>query len=520
MLIADDDAIVRMKVSSMIDWEGLELSLAACVANGKEAVAYMDKNPVDILITDIQMPVTDGLELIRYANKMEMPPQILVLSAYNDFPYVRQAFRLGIYDYCLKRDIFGETLGKHLMNMKQMLFQSGRIQNAKRSEMPDRKDLLIKLLHGEIEAKEADLPEYYYIVYFSIRDWNTVQQKFGNDFAQLFQSSLINLANQIFQIAKHGTIVPENVTSLAMVYEARAQHDLEQECFDEILRVCERLLKAWKNYMNVDMMAAVSDLAEGADEFEERLVEAAMNLTMRYVMRSKNLFSSRDYMLFSPQEAGRQAKNHEKIIQALKTGNFLHFESEKSSLLAKMQESELSYARHSALYLAYNIISSIVHQAENADCLCGRNLQHELSELKSNQEVCIWTVNFLCDIKQYVQLHYQLYLSDEISRAVDYINNHFYDANLTLYEVAGEVGFSEKYFSSLFNKKMGMSFSNYMKELRVNYAKKMLDESSMKLKEISEAVGYNSVEYFIRVFSSMEGMGPSAYRKRRHTIVQ
>lgn len=65
VLIADDEAIVRMMLSSMIDWDEMELKLAGCVSNGREALAYLEQHPVDILITDIQMPVIDGLELIR-----------------------------------------------------------------------------------------------------------------------------------------------------------------------------------------------------------------------------------------------------------------------------------------------------------------------------------------------------------------------------------------------------------------------------------------------------------------------
>ena len=117
VLIADDEAIVRMMLSSMIDWDEMELKLAACVSNGREALAYLEQHPVDILITDIQMPVIDGLELIRRVKEFHTQPEILVLSAYNDFPYVRQAFKLGIYDYCLKREIHEEMLKRHLTNM-------------------------------------------------------------------------------------------------------------------------------------------------------------------------------------------------------------------------------------------------------------------------------------------------------------------------------------------------------------------------------------------------------------------
>ena len=137
VLIADDEAIVRMMLSSMIDWDEMELKLAACVSNGREALAYLEQHPVDILITDIQMPVIDGLELICRVKEFHTQPEILVLSAYNDFPYVRQAFKLGIYDYCLKREIHEEMLKRHLTNMKQLLSQKGRTQTSVAEQVKD-----------------------------------------------------------------------------------------------------------------------------------------------------------------------------------------------------------------------------------------------------------------------------------------------------------------------------------------------------------------------------------------------
>ena len=70
VLIADDEAIVRMMLSSMIDWDEMELKLAACVSNGREALAYLEQHPVDILITYIHMPVIYGLELISRVNSI------------------------------------------------------------------------------------------------------------------------------------------------------------------------------------------------------------------------------------------------------------------------------------------------------------------------------------------------------------------------------------------------------------------------------------------------------------------
>ena len=408
---------------------------------------------------------------------------------------------------------------RHLSNMKQLLAQKGRTRADGGEGIQDRKQLLSRLLRGEIQPEAAGLPDCYYMVCFSIQRCQEIRKNFGSDFDRNFHVSLLNLAGQISQIANHGVIVPDHVTNLVMVYETGTS-DSQGQALEGLLRVCRRLLNAWKNYMNVEASAAVSSLAQGPSSFEEKLAEATMNLTMKYIMKSQNLFSSLDYSRFPLREAVARESEFQEVIQALKSNNTARFESARSLLLVRIQESAVRQAGLLALYLAYHIAASLVHQLEDTDYVYSTSLLEEVTRLRTSQEVCIWTVNFLSDMKRYVQFHYQFDFPDEISRAINYIDSHYYKPDLTLYEVASEAGFSEKYFSTLFSRKMGMSFSSYMKHLRIHHAKTMLKETSMKLKEISEAVGYNSVEYFVRVFSAQEGVSPSAYRKQSRTIVQ
>ncbi len=529
VLIADDETIVRMMLESMINWEEQGLLLAGSAANGREAMDILSKEEIHILITDIQMPVVDGLELIQYANQTAHPPQILVLSAYNDFPYVRQAFKLGIHDYCLKRELHQQLLNKHLEQMKAELDRRGQEgpsfkgEESKATERSDKGILLSRLLKGELEAKEAALPERYFVITYSVLGYQNIVRAFGSDLDKEFFSSLISLARQIAQIAAHGILVPSGETSLVMIYEAASADSLPG-----LLRVLTRQLKAWKNYMNVDCMAGVSQLAEGAADFESCLEEATANLTMRYVMKSRRLFSPADYLSFRPpilslsgqkshgsMEGAALPHAYPDMIQALKVQDTPRYQKEKSRILARLQSSSLESARQEALNLAYHLAASLIHQLEDTDSVYREDLCHTILQLPSIQEVCIWTINFLGDMNRYMRSRYQLDFPDEIRNALDYIDSHYFNPDLSLSEVASQANFSEKYFSTLFNKRMGMPFSHYLKNLRIHHAKEMLTSTSLKLKEISEAVGYNSVEYFVRVFSAQEGISPSAYRKNQ-----
>lgn len=95
VLLVDDDTIVRITVRSLIDWERYGYEIAADASNGEQALRYLREHPVDLLITDMKMPIMDGLQLLRELNRKNRLPCTVVLSSYDDFKMVRESFRMG-----------------------------------------------------------------------------------------------------------------------------------------------------------------------------------------------------------------------------------------------------------------------------------------------------------------------------------------------------------------------------------------------------------------------------------------
>ena len=110
VLIVDDDTIIRITLRSLIDWNALGYCIAADAINGQQALDYIRNNPVDLVITDMKMPVMDGIGLLKELNKEQPVPEVLVLSGYDDFNLVRDSFRYGACDYILKEGLTQEAL--------------------------------------------------------------------------------------------------------------------------------------------------------------------------------------------------------------------------------------------------------------------------------------------------------------------------------------------------------------------------------------------------------------------------
>jgi len=108
--IVDDEPVIRFGIRASVDWEKEQIGLAGDFANGEEAWREICRDPVDILITDIKMPVMDGLELTRRTLARYPRTKVVLVSSYSDFEFVREGLQLGVLDYLLKPTLEPEGL--------------------------------------------------------------------------------------------------------------------------------------------------------------------------------------------------------------------------------------------------------------------------------------------------------------------------------------------------------------------------------------------------------------------------
>lgn len=101
LLIADDEPVIRSGIS-YLDWASLQIEVAASVENGQDAYDFILNNEVDIVLTDVKMPIMDGLELIEKINALDRNIVSIVLSGYDDYEYVRHCLKNNVFDYLLK----------------------------------------------------------------------------------------------------------------------------------------------------------------------------------------------------------------------------------------------------------------------------------------------------------------------------------------------------------------------------------------------------------------------------------
>ena len=130
LLLVDDEPLIKVAFQSAVEWGKNGFLLAATASNGQEALHIVETQHIDAVITDLKMPGMDGLALIHELKKLNFTGPILVLSNYSDFDSVRTALTDGAYDYFLKINMNGESIGEHLEKMADLL----RVQQQRQTE--------------------------------------------------------------------------------------------------------------------------------------------------------------------------------------------------------------------------------------------------------------------------------------------------------------------------------------------------------------------------------------------------
>ncbi len=493
VLIVDDETIVRVTLRSLIDWEANGYTIIKDCMSGQQALDYLKETPVDLLITDMKMPGMDGLELMEAVSREGKTPVTLVLSGYNEFELVREAFRKGAYDYLLKSDLNARSLAAMLKKLNQDIFKGGR---------PEKYSL---------ESKRIQLPKdgQYSIVLFEIRDFKRQTARFGEDLDERLEKPMLELARQIPRVGAKGGIVKAYPSQLLLYYKVT-----DEIQYPAAVQALVRQIQAvWRDYMNLEVLAGISVPVSGSQ------IDEALGQDIR-LLKWSALYGAYGVSTFGDFESRIQVMDEEKdrcisLLTALFSGDQVGAETEKQDFLTKLEKLSLEEAKERCLHLVCQLADKFREYELDFSALFPEEVNYfeKIGRLGSIGELNLWLNNYIRWVSHHLEMARENKQADVIERAQRFLADNFANQELTLRVAADYVGLNEKYFSSKFTKETGMTFSVYLTRLRLQKAQQLMDTTDLKVYEISDRVGYNSVEHFNRTFKKNLGISPSEYRK-------
>lgn len=519
VLIVEDEMLVRVGLKNSIEWKKFDMDVIADVANGEAALKVYEQEAPDLIITDIKMPVMDGMELIAKIRQKDSKTKFIILSCLEEFEYARQAMAMSVSGYILKLTMSTQEMEDVLQKVYEEL-QSQKIPASLHKNrkieidvLKDRviKDYLFYSLYSENEFSRmmSDMswkvgPGGLMLCIMEIGEYWRLKDKFEDAHGQLLKFTILNVLNEILENHMNGEAFHDSENRYMLLLNFNGSSGWT-EIRGKLIPIIENIQKVMKNYFDSPVYISASSRYDGFSSMKKMYGECAELLKNRYFSRD-NVFLNmdhKDYTLI--QTWGHRLKEAAGRWECLGREQQAELEA-KLAAIAKAGAADEQYIKQMLVQLlqwspAYLKISQDPLEA-------GINKIN----YSSNVIAAIEQVELFLEEAAKTRLN-MLKVSAEVARAIEYICNN-YERPVSLNEIAEYAGLSGGYLSNLFKKEMNKNLIEYLNEFRIDKAKEMLLKTNLKAYEIAEKVGFSDNGYFSRTFRRITGTRPNEFKRK------
>ena len=542
IFLAEDEVVVRETIKRMIPWEELGFELVGEAADGEMALPLLLRQQPDLLITDIKMPFMDGLTLARLAKKEIPGLKVVILSGYDDFNYAKQAIGIGVEDYLLKpitKNALIERLSEIRSRYEHEKTQKEYYEKFQREmqayEKNSSRDFFEALVGGSMDMMEVYkraeklgldiVAEAYNVLIFTMNcdeDFSGQRDEYSS-----WEAESLELLENFFAGHSSAMLFRSNIFSYGVLLKGQREtiEENTRACVDEIRKILSRQdgRREW--------FLAVGQSVERLSQIQKSYHTASRAFSQRYLYDENILYYDEMETMEHP---GGQAETEDNAylqkvdVNALNPAilqkflsNGLQEETEnfvKDYFYAIGQEpmESLVFRNYVILNVRFSVISFIKGLGCDTNEMESADTEEVFAESGKNMESAIAYAKKM--ISQAIEIRDQNSGNKNrsiLKTAVDFIDSHYMDEEISLNTVANVANVSSNHFSALFSQNMGQTFIEYLTSLRMNKAKELLRCTGMRSSEIAGEIGYKDAHYFSYLFKKTQGMTPSDYRKAR-----
>lgn len=524
VLIADDEYWTREKIRNMICWEKYSLEFMEPAVDGEDVLNKIQLEEPDILITDINMPFINGVELLSIIKDKYPDIITFVISGYDDFQYVKDTFMSGAINYLVKpvtkidlvnalskalEIISTRRCAKQEEEERQMklLKAASLIQDREFSLLVEREDTPFTptiTMNSEINFAGASL------MLIKIHNLNELMKKYQYDMNKISYHVKKEIKNIV---SKESSMVFNHIFRSN---EFIVVSEIENE---ELKKAAEKLIIYLAPAANSPVTACISEHSYTMDSIHMAYIQTvALFMTRIYENRNEILI------------AGRGTENQKKVHNQLSS----EYEKQIKSLLQRGNKSALKQLIFDTIGLRrcqeekweYLEVKQTVKKILNifTDYTAEQGNPKKLMDMENMADVADKIIELLdadvlcevlCDIIEFAVTNQGEAATDSIrsvvKQAVQFIDSNYFE-ELSLSSLAQQFNVESSYFSKMFRQETGENLMVYITRLRVEKAKEFMANKEVSLTEIAFMVGYDDYTYFSRVFRKVEGKSPRDYR--------
>ncbi|MCW3790241.1 response regulator [Paenibacillus sp. LS1] len=541
VLLVDDESYVIDDLEISFPWHQYRIERIHKAYSGMQALSILDEQTVDIVITDISMPVLNGLELIRQIKAVKPNLPCILLTGYAEFEYAKEATKHGVVEYLLKPldvEKLGACLEKTVLSIEDQIRRAlsyEQAMNSFREHLPSLKDkLLNQLIEGNRYTEDLlnDKLQHYHLPFRDGDDVQLILVRLEEHFTrhttsslQLFEYAVTNIACELFNMAFHTwhcrdhhdylvfLLKPVGTSALsAPSVTMHNEQSMKQQ--QDLTHLSLQLHHNVNEYLNGGISVILShrgtlqqdirDMHEQAISALKKQVGNGTGYFLSLAERSRTLSVRSLHILYEP-----PTFNH-----LLETGQWesfqerLHRIEAAYSALPEQTEEHLDEIRI-VLLSAYHYIAHKNHTLLSD--LVGNEWIPRVA-FRSVSQLTDWAGNILERLRTKLEEQSFDEQHDVIHQIQTFVSNSL--DSLSLQSIADHVSLHPVYVSKLFKQLQGISLSEYILSVKMDLAVYLLNHSQDKIYEISDKLGYANSQYFIKVFRDKFGMTPQDYREQ------
>lgn len=523
VMIVDDEPLILAGISGLINWNEKNCEIVSKETNGQAALISIKNCKPNILISDIKMPVLDGIALMQECQKQDYDMAFILLTNYEEFSLVQQALRLGAIDYLIKSNLTAETLMNSLDKAIDYCRKNTDIDYTKKElemAMINRDELTKNyfkklLLDDEINEELIDGAETLnivtrfpglYLIFMYISD-----KQYKIDKKKMYYAENI-MKEMIKRYFSESCLIQWENNSFLLVISSK-----EDNAHEMIQQMSGKLVSVIKDYFEMSMVLSVSQYVTDIKKLSKCLNQVILGMNYYYYD------SENSTIFYSDAYERNDGRKNEFNIQFLKNDitnsiskndceTFYSTIKQVVKLLEDCKPDKLQAinACISLYYFIHSLFEKMGKKAYDTESTYETDIFTCLNLMPSLNDIINWLADFGKKVCYVLEDSKHNHADIIIQQVREYIGQH-YNEKISLSTISEQLRISSGYLSSIFSRQTGETISDYINRIKIDKAKELLASHQYLVYEIADMLGFENAYYFSRVFRKVTGITPKDY---------
>lgn len=530
VLLVDDEPIILSGIKFLIDWHSLGCHIMATMKNGGEAIEAIQSLKPDIVICDINMPVMNGIEVLKKCKDMPGAPVFIMLTNLEEFALARESMRYSAIDYLVKSNLEPKTLEGSLLRAIDEREKRGKLERVEMADnyMSENRTHFIKRQVNNIIASSAPIPKrmvalqeqgavdgaFIAQIMLDFSALPSLSEFTIDDKARLFQwerEVCEKLASNLFK-----DFFISEVDGFPQSLLLYCWNTTREEITAAIPLFFTKLESASANITQTKLSLIATNVYSGEDGFESLKDELFYLRNCYYLTKADNLFAwNKPNVEFYPLDVQDLCNRFIAELRAKNpTACGLLFERFYAMLCDVMHTRDTGITACTEIYSVISmVLSPLLTDAVTSTYLAqSSQMLNSIRLFKTRSEALLW----LSELKRQTMAVLEgltFGKSDIVEKAKQFVQQNV-EKRIMLNDVADFVSISPSYLSGLFKKEFNQNFVDFINETKINRACELIQEGTYRIYEISYMLSFENPYYFTKVFKRYTGCTPTEYQRK------